>query len=279
MATSATILVGVDYSPHADAALRAAAALARELHGGCIAVHVIPGEAGERDPGNIWGSGEDAGQREAERLAAHITALLGAEAEVSALALRGDVGDALLALARERQAAFLALGRIGTSPGGEDRIGTVAQRLQIAAPCPVLLCGPAATAVAIAATPAHGLRVDAVMRPAPVTVNQGETLAHAERLMQQHGVHQLPVVEADRLIGIVSRHDLATQAGYLERSKVDAVMTQRPVTVTPQTTLLEVAERLIEEDVNSLPVVQDGRLIGIVSKTDLLQQLRRMLAS
>ncbi len=279
MANSTTIVVGVDYSPHADAALRAASALASELQAACVAVHVIPGEAGERDPNNIWGSGEDAGQREAERLAAHVTALLGTEARVSAVALRGNVSDALLALASERQAALLAVGRIGTSPAGEDRIGAVAHQIQIAAPCPVLVCGPAAAEVAVAAPPVTALRVDAIMRPAPVTVAQGETLAHVERLMQQHGIHQLPVVEAERLIGIVSRHDLATQAGYLERSKVDAVMTQRPVTVSPQATLLEVAERLIEEDVNSLPVVQDGKLVGIVSKTDLLQQLRRMLAS
>lgn len=279
METHAPILVGVDYSTHSDAALAAGRRLALDLGAALLVAHVIPGVAGEPDPTNLWGSGEDAGQRERDRLTAQVGALPGDVLAIEVLALRGDAAEALLDTAEQRGCSLVLIGRRGTSAGTDVAIGAVAQRIVAAAPCPVVLCGPAATLTAAPAVANSRYDVAAVMRPAPITVRQSDTLAQADRLMRANHVHQLPVVEAGRLIGIISRHDVATQAGYLERSVVDAVMTQSPVTVTPETPLAAVVAMLIEEDINSLPVVTNGQLLGMVSKTDLLQQLRRMLES
>lgn len=280
MLSRTTILVAVDYSTHADAAVQRGHALAQPLGARLLIAHVIPGPAAERDPSNLWGSGEDATQRERDRLAAHVAALVGDAGTAEFVALHGDAAAALVTFANEQECSFLFLGRRGTTPRNEDRLGDVAQRIIATAARPVVVCGPAAVASpAASAAPAAQMNAASVMRPTPVTIAQGDSLAQAERVMQQHGVHQLPVVEAGRLIGILSRHDLATQAGYLERSKVDAVMTQSPVTVGPETSLADVAAMLIEEDINALPVVANGQLLGMVSKTDLLQQFRRMLAT
>jgi CBS domain-containing protein len=120
-------------------------------------------------------------------------------------------------------------------------------------------------------------RVEDIMRRNAVTISPQETLAAAEALMLHEGTHQLPVVENGELVGIVSQRDLRAHSGYLERTKVDAAMTYSALTVAPTETALRAAQLLIERKFNALPVVEDGRLVGMVSRTDLLRLLVSLL--
>jgi CBS domain-containing protein len=120
-------------------------------------------------------------------------------------------------------------------------------------------------------------RVQDVMRRNAVTISPQETLAKAEAVMLREGMRQLPVVENGELVGIVSERDLRPHSGYLERTKVDAAMTYSALTVTPTETARRAAQMLIERKFNALPVVENGRLVGIVSRTDLLQLLVSLL--
>jgi CBS domain-containing protein len=120
-------------------------------------------------------------------------------------------------------------------------------------------------------------RVADVMRRNPVTISPGETLAAAEAVMLREGMHQLPVLENGVLVGIVSERDLRPHSGYFERTKVDAAMTYSALTVAPTETALHAAQSLIERKFNALPVVENGRLVGIVSRTDLLRLLVGLL--
>jgi CBS domain-containing protein len=120
-------------------------------------------------------------------------------------------------------------------------------------------------------------RVADVMQRNAMTISPQETLAAAEAIMLREGMHQLPVVENGELVGIVSERDLRPHSGYLERTKVDAAMTYSALTVAPTETALRTAQLLIERKFNALPVVENGRLVGIVSRTDLLQLLVRLL--
>jgi CBS domain-containing protein len=122
-----------------------------------------------------------------------------------------------------------------------------------------------------------GPRVEEVMRRNVLTISPHETLAAAEALMLREGMHQLPVVENGELIGIVSQRDLRPHSGYLERTKVDAAMTYSALTVAPTESALHAAQLLIERKFNALPVVEDGRLVGMVSRTDLLRLLVSLL--
>jgi predicted transcriptional regulator len=96
-----------------------------------------------------------------------------------------------------------------------------------------------------------------------------------------HGLSALPVVdERGRVLGVVSEADLV---GYIQRladgrgtATAGEVMASPAVTVTPQATLTEVARRMQASGVKHLPVVAaSGRLVGIVSRADLLRPLTR----
>lgn len=117
------------------------------------------------------------------------------------------------------------------------------------------------------------LTVEALMRRDPVTIAPLDTLVNAQSLMQRAGVRQLPVVDNGTLIGMLSDRDLHAHSGYLERTKVDAAMTERLITLGPKDQAAQAARLLLEQRINAVPVVEDGRLVGIVSRSDLLRLL------
>lgn len=121
--------------------------------------------------------------------------------------------------------------------------------------------------------------IESIMRRTVVTTTPTELLSTTKATMEREGVHQLPVIENGVLVGILSNRDLHAHTGYWERTRVDAAMTWNPITVSSTETVRQAAHRLIEKSINALPVVDGGQLVGIVSRTDLLQLLERLLAS
>jgi acetoin utilization protein AcuB len=96
-------------------------------------------------------------------------------------------------------------------------------------------------------------------------------LIQAQLKMQKGGFRRLPVVSDGRLVGIITDRDLRAHAGYLDRTEVKAAMSQKPITVTPVTTIEVAAQLLLKQKIGGLPVVENGRLVGIISTTDILQ--------
>jgi CBS domain-containing protein len=121
--------------------------------------------------------------------------------------------------------------------------------------------------------------VESIMRRTVVSTTPPELLATARAVMEREGVHQLPVLENGALVGILSERDLHAHTGYLERTKVDAAMTWNPLTVSATESVRYAAHLLIEKSINALPVVDDGHLVGIVSRTDLLHLLETVLSA
>ena len=119
--------------------------------------------------------------------------------------------------------------------------------------------------------------VESIMRRSPLTITPLETLAAAQTVMAREGLRQLPVVEKGTLVGILSDRDLHAHSGYLERTKVDAAMTYDVVTVSPEATAQDAARLLLEKKINALPVVDGSGLVGIVSRSDFLLLLVRLL--
>ncbi len=74
------------------------------------------------------------------------------------------------------------------------------------------------------------------MQKKPVTVASQDHLASAQKKMKDGGFRRTPVVDNGQLVGIVTDRDLRQHLGYLEQTKVNAVMTERLVTVLPKTT-------------------------------------------
>jgi len=119
-----------------------------------------------------------------------------------------------------------------------------------------------------------------------VTITPGATLEEAARLLKTHRIHHLPVVgEGGRLVGIVSDTDLrnATLEGTIgggpdggdsgRPATAGEIMTRDVVTLSPGDSLDDAMLVLTHERIGALPVVEGGRLVGIVTKADILTAL------
>lgn len=121
-----------------------------------------------------------------------------------------------------------------------------------------------------------------------VTVRPDDRVVHARRLMVDHGIERLPVVDEGRLVGICAEADIAHglahfkthvpvnhQKARLREFHVHEVMVPGPdlVTAEPGTTAKEAAGLMHETGVGCLPLVEDGRLVGMVTRTDLIREV------
>jgi acetoin utilization protein AcuB len=123
------------------------------------------------------------------------------------------------------------------------------------------------------------LTVRDVMATDLVTVGPDETARHAYRLMRDHRFRHLPVVEDGRLVGILSDRDLrpVLLSPTLARARVGELMSDDVTTVGPDALVEDAASLLVVKKIGSLPVVADGRLVGLVTETDLLAVLVELL--
>jgi CBS domain-containing membrane protein len=123
-----------------------------------------------------------------------------------------------------------------------------------------------------------------IMRSDPVKVKRDDTLAMADRVMQLTRVRYLPVTDEDghRLVGILGRRDLLeatlgalrcrprSEVAEIDALRVRDAMTGCVLTTTPQTPLAQAARRMHELHVGALPVVEDSKLVGILSESDFV---------
>jgi acetoin utilization protein AcuB len=105
----------------------------------------------------------------------------------------------------------------------------------------------------------------------PVTVSPDDLLIQARLKMQKGNFRQLPVVADGQLIGIITDRDMREHAGYLDRTEVKAVMSRKPLSVTPAMTLEAAAQLLLKHKIGGLPVVENVRVVGIITRSDVLQ--------
>jgi acetoin utilization protein AcuB len=132
--------------------------------------------------------------------------------------------------------------------------------------------------------------VQDVMTRDPARVAPGDPIRVAIDRMRERNCRRLPVVEQDRLVGIVSDRDLrrATNSPLvlrerwydefmLDRIPVRACMSEMPTTVTAQTPIAEAAKIMRDRKIGGLPVLEGDRLVGIITETDLLGFLIRIL--
>lgn len=126
-----------------------------------------------------------------------------------------------------------------------------------------------------------------IMTQQPFSLQVNESLSQVEKLFKKHKIRHLPVVEGKKIIGILSLTDLKRISfidAYDPRNdnldpsiyalfSLEQVMVRNPVTIDPNTPILEVAELFTKSEFHSVPVVEQGGLVGIVTTTDLIRFL------
>jgi acetoin utilization protein AcuB len=104
----------------------------------------------------------------------------------------------------------------------------------------------------------------------PVTIEPDDFLSQALQRMQTGRFRRLPVIANGKLVGIITERDLRAHQGYLERTRVNGIMTEDPRTIGSESTLEEAAQIMLQRQIGGLPVIADGRLLGIITATDVL---------
>jgi len=106
----------------------------------------------------------------------------------------------------------------------------------------------------------------------PVDSLSPDTLmAEVASILNEKGYSGMPVIDGGRLVGIISRRDINKLTKEMQwRSPVKAFMSRKVMTVTPRDSVAEAVRILIKHDIGRLPVVEDDRIIGIISRSDAM---------
>jgi CBS domain-containing protein len=117
------------------------------------------------------------------------------------------------------------------------------------------------------------MQVANLMTSDPATVTPRDTLAAAKAAMDAGRFRRLPVLDNGVLVGILTERDLREHGGYLESTRVSAAMRSPVIVVAPSDEVQVAARLMLKHKVGGLPVVDRGKVIGIVTASDLLKAL------
>lgn len=119
-----------------------------------------------------------------------------------------------------------------------------------------------------------------------VTIGPNNSITEAIKLMKENSIKHLPVIERERLVGIISDRDIKeycpSRATTLEvyelhyllaKTEVKEVMKKKVITVTPDTPIEEAAMVMYDKDIGCLPVIDARKLVGIISDRDIFRVL------
>jgi acetoin utilization protein AcuB len=124
-------------------------------------------------------------------------------------------------------------------------------------------------------------KISRYMTTSPHTVGKAQTLAFAHRVLREHRIRHLPVLEGGHLVGIVSDRDLhlieTLRDVDPERVLVEDAMTQSVYTVSPEASLDEVVSTMAEHKYGSAIVVDNGKVVGVFTTIDAMSAFAELL--
>jgi nucleotide-binding universal stress UspA family protein/predicted transcriptional regulator len=292
------LLVPLDGSPLAERALDLAQALAPVDATLTLARVVAPVERAMPGVGAVGFSVDAvATEHAADEARAYLDrirdTLAGGRYAVQSVVRHGRTADEILTAAREANASLIVLSTHGRTGLRRWLLGSVADAVVRGAETPVLLVSTRA----LAARAQMPFVVRELMTHDVAAMRADEPVLSALRKLLRHRVSSAPVVDAaGRVVGMVSEHDLlawdqtlldliAGDPGmapedYRRRvhsAKVADVMSRAPITIVETATLTAAIHLFVQHELRQLPVVRDGRLVGTLTRADVLRVLATQL--
>jgi CBS domain-containing protein len=107
----------------------------------------------------------------------------------------------------------------------------------------------------------------------PSSIDSAASVVEAARLMREQQVGSLPITDGDNLVGMITDRDITTsvvaEAADPQSTSVGNVCSREPISVEPDKNLDEAVQLMASNQVRRLPVVEDGKLVGIVAQADV----------
>jgi acetoin utilization protein AcuB len=114
-----------------------------------------------------------------------------------------------------------------------------------------------------------------VMTRHPESIHWDDSLQSARGMMVAGGFRRLPVTRNGEVIGMLTERDLRQHSGYLESTKVSAAMSPSVISVRPNSTVQEAARLMVNHKIGGLPVLENGKLVGIVTTVEVIEEFHR----
>lgn len=131
------------------------------------------------------------------------------------------------------------------------------------------------------------IKVKEYMRKEVITLSVGSSLLHARKLMLENGIKRIPIIMDGKLIGIVTESDIAKALGMfrkvaegkhwdekMKKISVEDVMSKDVITLDENDTLADAVKIMFKNRISGLPVSEKGKLVGIITKTDLVKAVK-----
>lgn len=124
----------------------------------------------------------------------------------------------------------------------------------------------------------------------PFTISPDQTIPDAHEIMAENGIKRLPVMKNGKLVGIVSKEDISQASPskattfsmgeityLLSKTKISQIMSKNPITISSNALLEEAALLMRDNNVSFLPVVDDNKLVGIITESDIFDSFIELL--
>ncbi len=255
-----TILSPIDFDENSLAALRIAGEFARIANARLFVLHVL--KPATSTSARVQLDNSVAQEKIAtDRLAAICRERFG-DLQCLPLARTGEPAICIIRAAQEVKANLIVIATHASHRTPRPFPGSVTERVIRESICPVVTVRPSPNGDPDA--------VATHMTVCPTTVSIDTTVAHLRQRIIEERVRWLPVVDGSEVIGIVTDRDI-TFADASAETTVASLMSREVLTVSPRTSIQEAARELYESEVEALPVVEEGKLVGVITRSDILK--------
>ncbi len=257
------ILCPVDFDDNSMRALDTAADLARENNGTVFVLHVVPmilEPTGMPVYVDLYKGQEEAAR--AKLLEIAHKRLAGVKYEL--LLHTGEPAGTILNAEKKTNADVVVMATHGRRGFKRFFLGSIAELVLRESTCPVLT---------VRCTPVQNDLVGTWMTKNPVSATPHEKLDSIAAKMHAGGFRCVPIVSDGVAVGIITDRDIRQHTGYLDQTDAFKVMSEALITVTPSTDIRGAARLLRERKIGALPVVEGGKLAGLITTSDVLEAL------